>query len=369
MNPSLIAPSGRFRIFDETYYLRQNPDVAAAVAADRFTSGEDHFERRGQFENRSPSPYFDEVFYRLANRDVVEAIAANAFASGFAHFERHGLDENRKPTFFFDPAYYVDNNADVKAAILVGAVGSAFEHFIRDGAREGRSPMAGLDLAAYVQANPDVAAAIARGEFHDAFEHIMRFGRHEFRPGVPEEPVFLAGNPSPGAYTGTERDDLIFAGNGGDTINGLAGDDTIEGGNGADRLDGGPGDDEIEGENGPDILAGGTGVDRLKGGNGPDVFVFRAVADSPVAAPDTIRDFTPLGATDVIAFQGLLHGTFQFRGGAGAAFLADGNSQARFNDATKILEVDTDGNGSPDMAIRLEGVLLAALSAADFTWT
>jgi predicted ribosomally synthesized peptide with SipW-like signal peptide len=83
------------------------------------------------------------------------------------------------------------------------------------------------------------------------------------------------------SYTGTNKDDLIFAndlgdtidgGNGDDCIVGGAGDDVLSGGNGKDVIIGGPGNDTINGDNGPDIgLYGGPGDDVINGDNGPDV--------------------------------------------------------------------------------------------------
>jgi predicted ribosomally synthesized peptide with SipW-like signal peptide len=82
-------------------------------------------------------------------------------------------------------------------------------------------------------------------------------------------------------YTGTVHDDLIFAndlgdtidgGNGDDCIVGGAGDDDLSGGNGKDVIIGGPEDDVLHGDNGPDEgLYGGPGNDIIYGGNGPDV--------------------------------------------------------------------------------------------------
>lgn len=82
------------------------------------------------------------------------------------------------------------------------------------------------------------------------------------------------------SYTGTNKNDLIFANNLGDTIDGGAGDDCIVGGTGADALTGGNGkdvilgglgNDVINGDNAPDVgLYGGQGDDVINGDNGPD---------------------------------------------------------------------------------------------------
>ncbi len=47
-DPMAIPPD-----FDEAFYLRQNPDVAAAVADGRLASGYDHYIRYGRREGRN----------------------------------------------------------------------------------------------------------------------------------------------------------------------------------------------------------------------------------------------------------------------------------------------------------------------------
>ena len=79
---------------------------------------------------------------------------------------------------------------------------------------------------------------------------------------------------------------------GNDTLTGGAGNDTLNGLDGSDTLIGLGGNDTLSGGNGPDILNGGTGQDTLSGNSGNDTFVFTALADSTVATPDLITDFT-----------------------------------------------------------------------------
>jgi len=131
---------------------------------------------------------------------------------------------------------------------------------------------------------------------------------------------------------------------------------TLVGGNGNDQLIGGAGDNWI---------SGGLGADTLTGGGGVNHFVYAAAAESPVVGGDVITDFNPLA--DRLVFQGLLHGTFAFLGAAG--FTGLGNSEARFDDATKLLSVDLDGNGTAEMGIILAGAVLANLAPSDFLWT
>jgi Ca2+-binding RTX toxin-like protein len=70
--------------------------------------------------------------------------------------------------------------------------------------------------------------------------------------------------------TTTVGTDMIFGGNGDDTINSGAGNDLICGGNGGGAVNGGLGDDTIDGGNGNDTLRGGDGNDLIFGGGGND---------------------------------------------------------------------------------------------------
>jgi Ca2+-binding RTX toxin-like protein len=89
--------------------------------------------------------------------------------------------------------------------------------------------------------------------------------------------------------------DLICGGNGGGTINAGLGDDTIDGGNGNDNLIGGDGNDIILGNGGNDTLNGGIGNDILDGGTGNDTMTGGAGADNFIggSGTDTVTDYTP----------------------------------------------------------------------------
>mgnify|MGYP001810718658 CR=1 FL=1 len=50
-------------LFNETYYLAENPDVAAAVSSGAFTSGLQHFNLFGQSELRDPTALFSNRYY------------------------------------------------------------------------------------------------------------------------------------------------------------------------------------------------------------------------------------------------------------------------------------------------------------------
>jgi Ca2+-binding RTX toxin-like protein len=63
--------------------------------------------------------------------------------------------------------------------------------------------------------------------------------------------------------TGNVLDNLIQGGNGGATLDGLAGNDTLQGGNGNDTLQGGAGEDLLQAGKGKDIVDGGADYDVL----------------------------------------------------------------------------------------------------------
>jgi serralysin len=98
--------------------------------------------------------------------------------------------------------------------------------------------------------------------------------------------------------------DLVCGGNGGGVVNGGLGEDTLDGGNGNDTLRGGDGNDLIlggggndtlEGGNDNDILDGGAGTDILRGESGDDTLTGGSGPDSFNGGPgnDTATDFTP----------------------------------------------------------------------------
>ncbi|MFC0406927.1 DUF4214 domain-containing protein [Roseomonas elaeocarpi] len=71
--------------------------------------------------------------------------------------------------------------------------------------------------------------------------------------------------------TGTDTNDTLHAGDGGNHLDGAGGDDLLIGGAGADTLLGGAGSDTLQGGGGNDVLDGGAGNDTIDGGAGHDV--------------------------------------------------------------------------------------------------
>jgi chitinase len=116
-----------------------------------------------------------------------------------------------------------------------------------------------------------------------------------------------------------------------------------------------------------DSLAGGSGDDILTGGAGADHFVF----NSKTGGQDRITDFNELsgGAEqgDLLEFEGLLVGTFSYRGSA--AFTGGGdNTEARVSGENVL--VDVDGDGTADLTITLTGLTSSTqLSDKDFLFS
>lgn len=164
-------------IFDASWYLNRNPDVAAAVSQG-LTTPEGHFRQSGDAEGRSASPLFDRSVYLSDNADVRAAVTAGAITAQ-RHFEQYGQRENRNPSRAFSARDYLDDNSDVRAAVQAGNL-TAFEHFLRYGMSEDRLPYRGFDRSTYLNDYPDVAQAVQAGSV-TAVRHYELAGRHEGR--------------------------------------------------------------------------------------------------------------------------------------------------------------------------------------------
>ena len=134
------------KLFDETYYLSQNPDIAMS-GIDPFQ----HYMSVGWRENRDPNKFFSSGFYSNFNADLKKDGDINPLQ----HYVEFGVQELRDPSPFFDTSFYLENNLDV-------ANGSTnpVEHFWLFGNTEGRNPSSNFDTNYYLTNNPDVAVAV-----------------------------------------------------------------------------------------------------------------------------------------------------------------------------------------------------------------
>ena len=119
----------------------------------------------------------------------------------------------------------------------------------------------------------------------------------------------------------------------------------------------------LNGGDGNDTFISSNGADQLIGGSGADRFVFRDTLQSSATIFDTIQDFVV--GQDKLVFEGLGNGTFSMV----SSFTNTGDAQAKWDSATNILLVDSDGNGAADMKLVLLASTSDALSASDFQWT
>ncbi len=171
---SVIRASG---LFQEAYYLQNNPDVSAA-GYEPLT----HFVDAGWSEGRNPNPFFDVQWYLTAYQDV-----ANDGINPLQHYVQSGASEGRNPGPEFDTLRYLQLYPDVASAAL-----NPLRHFLEFGSKEGRSPRGGrrtasltseLDLAAnrYARAGDLSAATLLRLYSNDMVSVLPFF--------LPERPL------------------------------------------------------------------------------------------------------------------------------------------------------------------------------------
>ena len=132
------------------------------------------------------------------------------------------------------------------------------------------------------------------------------------------------------------------------------------GNNGSVEIDGivgGLGNDNLDGSDGLDILIGGSGQDVLNGSE----------SSMGEANRDVIDDFNANSEGDVILLEGFAVGDLVFLGDENSAFSGGGlSAEARFNEDTKLLEIDADGDAEVDMEMTLENVAVDDLDASNF---
>ncbi len=163
------------RLFDPGYYLRQNPDVAAA-GADPYQ----HFMYYGWQEGRDPSLLFSVSKYLAANPDV-----SRAALNPLLHYELYGQAEGRAalpvggaatPDLLIDPAYYAQQlGASIIPAGIAGQQQASWS-YDATGWRQGLNPDALFDTNYYLAQNPDVRAAGI-----DPLKHYEQYGWREQR--------------------------------------------------------------------------------------------------------------------------------------------------------------------------------------------
>ncbi|MCU0516754.1 MAG: S8 family serine peptidase [Oscillatoria sp. Prado101] len=190
-------------LFNNDYYLAQNPDVAQAVAAGA-TTGLNHFTQFGQFERRTPSALFDTTFYLRSNQDVANAVTQGRI-SAVQHFINFGQFEGRNPSALFDTSFYLADNPDVKNAVSRNL--TAYQHFVNFGQFERRDPNTLFDTKFYLAYYPDLENAVNQN-LTTAYQHFSQFGKFERRDPIAEfnTSYYLQNNPDVAAAV--QRDEI-----------------------------------------------------------------------------------------------------------------------------------------------------------------
>jgi len=178
-------------------------------------------------------------------------------------------------------------------------------------------------------------------------------------PGAPEG-LLLFGLGGDDQLTGSSIVDGLDGGAGKDKLRAGDGDDDLYGESGRDRLFGGDGQDYMDGGKGRDRLTGGDDADLLHGGAGRDKFIQTKVEQSTPEAPDTILDFDQ--GKDLIDFRKIddlsrFIGQRDFTG-------REGQVRYAYSGGNTVVEGDTDGNGTADLAVVIIGKV--ALTGEDF---
>jgi len=164
-------------LFDSTWYLEQNPELAEAPG-----DALRHYLRFGAAKGLNPNPLFDTRWYLERNPDV-----AAAGMNPLGHYSRLGTADGLDPCPLFDTDWYLERHPDVAAANI-----NPLLHYLRWGAAEGLDPNPLFDTDWYVERNPDVAAAGI-----NPLIHYVRWGAAK---GLDPSPLFdtawyLARNP------------------------------------------------------------------------------------------------------------------------------------------------------------------------------
>ncbi|MEL7037528.1 MAG: alkaline phosphatase D family protein [Cyanobacteria bacterium J06592_8] len=166
-------------LFNEAFYLSNNPDVELAVEAGIIESGFAHFIESGQFQVRQPSPLYSELDYLAANPEIAEAVSQGIITNGFQHFIQFGQFERRDPSILFNTEFYLTQNPEVRVAVDAGNL-TAIEHFVEFGQFEDRAPSLLYNSNYYLSQNPDAAVDVVRDEL-TGIEHYLDIGAAQDR--------------------------------------------------------------------------------------------------------------------------------------------------------------------------------------------
>lgn len=185
-------------VYNYSYYVEKNPDVAAAYPNDDIKALE-HFVTFGMNEGRQSSKDFNLKSYRARYRDLRQAFGEN-LAQYYQHYMACGKAEGRNATgdakitdgvtvyngvdyaAVYNYTDYIAKNPDVAAAYPDDDV-KVLEHFAVFGIHEGRQAKTEFNPSIYRANYLDLQAAYG-DDWARYYEHYMMFGKAEGRNAV-----------------------------------------------------------------------------------------------------------------------------------------------------------------------------------------
>ena len=198
---------------------------------------------------------------------------------------------------------------------------------------------------------------------------IEGFNNHDLIFGLGGDD-YLTGDHGNDTIYGGDGNDHFYSGSGRNQLYGDAGDDELNSYGSADRLHGDTGNDTLIAHDGNDTLWGGEGADSMFGGLGADIFQFKTTTESGTtwATMDKIEDFEDgidaihLWAIDANANR---TGNQAFRlSDTGEFDGGAGSLRIITRNGDTLIMADFNGDKVGDFTIKLEG--LHALTAQDF---
>ncbi|MEM9215575.1 MAG: Calx-beta domain-containing protein [Cyanobacteria bacterium P01_F01_bin.150] len=170
---------------------------------------------------------------------------------------------------------------------------------------------------------------------------------------------FLEGGNGDDLLKGGEGSDDVYGGDGDDTLTGGEGYDALHGNDGNDMLSGGDTDDDLYGNDGDDFLKGGEGSDDLEGGNGDDTLTGGRGSDSfrfrePSEGIDIITDFSAADGDKVKISRsnnGFGIDSYSLTPEDLARFTFNRGTGELFFNTTKIIEFQSESGFSEDFFI------------------
>jgi len=146
---------------------RQAQFVKQVMPRQANSSGENQLSTKLQQDIRL---LFNEEYYLQENPDVLDA-----GVDPFQHYLSHGVWEERQPSPLFNPSYYQDQ--------VTGLAGPSVKHFLEKGGLDGLNPIPqGFDSRWYLERHPEVARARM-----NPLIHYLRKGRSS---GFDPSPIF-----------------------------------------------------------------------------------------------------------------------------------------------------------------------------------